>query len=127
MAEGPGARLLRGLDGLRPQGALGLSDTANLVAFYDKNGWIARFAYNWRDSFLSGRFDGNGNANPLYTDEYGQLDGIVSYTMNNGVTLFVEGFNLTDEYSRVYGRNELTTFYVTQLGRRYGIGARWNF
>ncbi|MEE4219227.1 MAG: TonB-dependent receptor [Xanthomonadales bacterium] len=105
----------------------GLSDSYNLVGFYDKNGWIARLAYNWRDAFLSGRFDGGGNPNPLYTDEYGQLDGIVSYTMENGVTLFVEGFNLTDEYSRVFGRSELQTHFVTQLGRRYGVGARWNF
>ncbi len=32
----------------------GLSDSANLVAFYDKDGLQARLAYNWRDSFLAG-------------------------------------------------------------------------
>ena len=102
----------------------GLSDSANLVAFYDKNGWIARLAYNWRDEFLSGRFDGWG-ANPLYTDEYGQLDAILSYTFDNGVTLFAEGFNLTDEYQRVHGRAPLQTTFVTQQGPRYGLGVRW--
>ena len=105
----------------------GLSDSANIVAFYDKNGWIARVAWNWRDAFLSGRFDGNGLANPNYTDEYSQWDAIVSYTFQNGVTLFAEGFNLTDEYSRVYQRNEIQTLFVTQTGRRWGLGARWNF
>ena len=78
-------------------------------------------------AFLSGRFDGNGLANPNYTDEYSQWDAIVSYTFENGVTLFAEGFNLTDEYSRVYQRNEIQTLFVTQTGRRWGIGARWNF
>jgi TonB-dependent receptor len=102
----------------------GLSDSANLIAFYDKNGWIARLAYNWRDEFLSNRFDGHG-ANPVYTDEYGQLDAIVSYSFENGVTLFAEGFNLTDEYLRVHGRADNQTLFVTQQGPRYGVGVRW--
>jgi TonB-dependent receptor len=101
----------------------GLSDSYNLVAFYDKNGWIARLAYNWRDEFLSTRnFEG---PNPLYVDEYAQLDALVSYTFNNGVTLFAEGFNLTDEYLRVHGRADLMTNFVTQTGPRYGLGVRW--
>lgn len=105
----------------------GLSDSANLVAFYDKNGWIARLAYNWRDEFLAGRFDGTGLPNPNYVEEYGQLDGIVSYTFANDLTVFAEGFNLTDEYSRVHGRADLQTLFVTQTGPRYGIGVRWTY
>src|SRR3546814_5202418 len=31
----------------------GLSDSANAVAFYDKNGIQARVAWNWRDEFLT--------------------------------------------------------------------------
>ena len=58
----------------------GLSDSANFVAFYENYGWGVRAAYNWRDEFLSGRFDGTGLANPNYTEEYGQLDLNVSYT-----------------------------------------------
>jgi TonB-dependent receptor len=107
---------------------LGLSDSANLVAFYDKNGWIGRLAWNWRDKFLaSTALGGQGQPNPTYTEEYQQLDGIVSYTFENGVTLFAEGFNLTDEYSRAVGRNSNMVRYVTQTGRRYGLGVRWTF
>ena len=103
----------------------GLSDSANLVGFYDKNGWIARLAYNWRDEFLSGRFDGNGIANPIYTQEYGQLDALVSYSFNNGITVFGEAFNLTDEYLRLVSRNADQLEFVTQQGPRYGVGVRW--
>jgi TonB-dependent receptor len=103
----------------------GLSDSANLVAFYEKYNFTARVAYNWRDNFLASRsFEG---PNPLYTDEYAQLDGIVSYMFDNGLTVFVEGFNLTDEYIRVHGRGDLMTNFVTQTGRRYGIGLRWTY
>jgi TonB-dependent receptor len=105
---------------------LGLSDSANLVAFYDKHNWIVRLAYNWRDEFLSANdFEG---PHPLYVEEYGQLDAIVSYTFEKqGITLFAEGFNLTDEYLRVHGRADLMTNFVTQTGPRYGIGVRWTY
>jgi TonB-dependent receptor len=106
---------------------LGLSDTANIVAFYDKYNWIARLAWNWRDEFLSGTQDGNGIANPVYTDSYSQLDAIVSYTFENGITLFAEGFNLTDEYSNSFSRNKNQVEYITQQGPRYGVGIRWTY
>jgi len=53
-----------------PQFAVnGVSDSANAVLFYDKNGLQARVAYNWRDGFLSGYgFD------PYYVKAYGQFD-----------------------------------------------------
>ncbi len=106
---------------------LGLSDSANLVAFYDNDGFILRLAYNWRDEFLTGTADGNGIANPVYVEAYGQLDGIVSFEFANGMTLYAEAFNLTDEYSRSFSRRNEQVEYVTQLGPRFGIGARWNF
>ena len=31
----------------------GLSDSANLVGYYEKNAFGVRLAYNWRDDFLS--------------------------------------------------------------------------
>jgi len=106
----------------------GLADSANLVAFYDKDGWIVRAAYNWRDDFLAARFDGNGLPNPQYTEAYGQIDALISYSFqNSGWTVFAEGFNLTNEYLRDYGRTDKQNLYLTTTGRRYGVGARWTF
>ena len=31
----------------------GISDSANLIGFYEKNGLSIRIAYNWRDKFLA--------------------------------------------------------------------------
>lgn len=104
---------------------VGLSDSANLVAFYEKYNWTVRLAYNWRDGFLATTaFEG---PNPLYNDDYAQLDALVSYEFQNGVTVFAEGFNLTDEYIRVHGRADLMTNFVTQTGPRYGLGVRWTY
>ncbi|MDG2393660.1 MAG: TonB-dependent receptor, partial [Thalassotalea sp.] len=104
---------------------LGLSDSANAVAFYEKDGFQARLAYNWRDEFLDGFSDGHGDGpNPVYVEEYGQLDVNVSYAINDNFTVFAEGINVTDEYSRKHGRHDFMLVNVEQTGPRYNIGAR---
>jgi TonB-dependent receptor len=104
----------------------GLSDAANVVAFYENYGWGVRLAYNWRDEFLSSRFDGAG-ANPNYTEEYGQFDLNVSYQWGDNLTLQAEAINLTDEIQRIHGRTASEALFVTQTGPRYMIGARYKF
>jgi TonB-dependent receptor len=57
---------------------LGVSDSANLVGFYENDVWSVRAAYNWRGEFLAAIGDGNGN-NPVYTEPYGQVDASIGY------------------------------------------------
>ncbi|SEM17322.1 TonB-dependent receptor [Pseudoxanthomonas sp. GM95] len=104
----------------------GLSDSANLVAFYDKGPWQVRAAYNWRDKFLSSRFDGSG-PNPNYVEAYGQLDLNIGYEFNDHLSMSLEGINLTDETQRVHGRNSHQALYLTQTGPRYMFGVRYKF
>ncbi|GAB3341329.1 TonB-dependent receptor [Marilutibacter aestuarii] len=104
---------------------VGLSDSANLVAFFDKYDWQIRAAYNWRDEFLNG-IGGQGN-NPNYTEAYGQLDMNVSYRVDDHWTLFAEGINLTDETQRVFARHSNQLRYATQTGPRYMFGFRYTF
>ncbi len=105
---------------------LGLSDSANFIAFYDKHGLQARVAYNWRDDFLASTGQATGG-HPTYVEAYGQWDLNVSYDLLDNLTVFVEGLNITDEYTRAYGRAESQTLNVTQTGPRYNIGARYTF
>lgn len=104
----------------------GLSDSANFVGFYDKYDWQIRAAYNWRDKFLSGRFDGHG-ANPNYTEAYGQLDLTVGYNVTENLSVQFEAINVTDEVVRIHGRNENQLLYATQTGPRYMAGFRYKF
>lgn len=106
---------------------LGLSDSMNLIGFYDKNGLQARIAYNWRDEFLSGTFDGNGERNPVYVDAFGQFDINVSYEINDNISVFAEGINVTSEISRSHGRHDNMVIGVAQAGPRYALGARYTF
>src|SRR6185436_19218559 len=105
----------------------GLSDSANFVAFYEKYGWSVRAAYNWRDEFLAGRFDGTGLPNPVYTEPYGQIDLNASFNLTDNLSFAVEAINLTDETQRVHGRNSRQALYVTLIGPRFMIGARYKF
>ncbi|MEM5518154.1 TonB-dependent receptor [Henriciella sp. AS95] len=112
-----------------PQFAItGLSDSYNLIGFYDKNGLQARLAYNWRDQFLTSTIGVSGTPNnPQYVEEYGQLDFNVSYEIRDGITLFVEGINVTDETTRTVGRTPAYVNFATQTGARYNFGARYTF
>ena len=105
----------------------GLSDSANLVAFFEKGKWSVRTAYNWRDEFLAGRFDGTGLPNPVYVEAYGQLDVNTSYNVTDNLTVMAEAINLTNETQRLHGRNQNQALFVTQTGPRFMIGARYKF
>ncbi len=115
-------------EGIENQFALlGLSDSYNLIAFYDKHGWQARIAYNWRDDFLNDTLDGNNERNPIYTEDYGQWDVNVSYEVNDSLTLLAEGINITDETQRQYSRDGNMVIGAIQNGARYSIGLRYQF
>ncbi len=104
----------------------GLSDSANFVAFYDKEGLQARIAYNWRDAFF---MYVNGDQNPIYTDAYGQWDANISYELEavEGLTVFLESINLTNENSRQFMRDPRMTHRIAQTGARFNLGARYTF
>ena len=104
----------------------GVSDTANFIAFYEKHGFQARVAYNWRDSFLASGVTGTGN-NPVYVDEYSQVDVNVSYDLTDNLSIFAEGLNITEEAGRNYGRSTDQVLGYYEGYARYNIGARYTF
>jgi len=106
----------------------GLSDSGNLVLFYDKYAWQIRAAYNWRDEFLNEVGGTAGTVpDPNHTESYGQLDVNVTWTMNGHLSFFVEGINLTDETQRVWGRHRNMLRSASQTGPRYMFGVRYKF
>ncbi len=113
---------------LRDQNALlGVSDSANLVGFYEDETFSVRLAYNWRGKFLSNlNADVFGSAGPGYTDAYGQFDLSAGYKVNKKLSLQFEAINLNDGIQVVRGRAGQTQF-MTQTGRRYMVAGRYNF
>ena len=105
---------------------VGLSDTANLTAIYEKYGFSARLAYNWRDTFLLTTNEG-GDRSGTYVEDYGQYDLNVSYDINEQLAVSFEGINLTGEDQRIYHRVPEQVFYVYELSPRYLLGLRYKF
>ncbi len=100
----------------------GVSDSANAVFFYDKDGIQARVAYNWRDGFLSGfGFD------PFYVEAYGQWDASASWEFRKGMTVFVEGINITKADRRGHMRSDKNVFFAAPGYSRYAAGFRYAF
>ncbi len=106
-----------------PAPLTGLSDSANLVAFYENDRFQARVAANWRDEFLA--FVGGGE--PTFTEAFTQVDFSASYNINDQYSVFIEGLNVTDEISRNHGRSSRFLSRVTSSGPRYAVGIRGSF
>lgn len=106
-----------------PQFALtGLSDSANAILYYDKNGIQARVAYNWRDKYLGGYgFD------PFYVEPYGQVDVSASYEFRPGWIAVFEGINVTNSDRRGHMRNENIVYFASPGKARYSLGVRFTF
>ena len=100
----------------------GVSDSANAVLYYDKNGIQARVAYNWRDKFLAGYDD-----DPYYVKAYGQFDVSASYEFRKNMTVFVEGINVTNADRTGVRRNDRAIFFAAPGYARYAAGLRVGF
>ena len=107
---------------------VGLSDSANLIAFYDTEDLQVRLAYNWRDDFLNGTGQDQGNnTSPQFTEAYGQWDLNVTYYWNDNLTIYFSGLNLTNETRHVYGLSKRQVLQAVQLAPRYDLGIRYDF
>lgn len=104
----------------------GLSDSANVVAFYENDRLSVRVAYNWRDDFLAGTGQPNvGAGPPTYVASYQQVDVSASYWLTVRMQLYLDILNLTDETVHTYGRHESQTLVAAQAGPRYNLGFRY--
>ncbi|WP_347302798.1 TonB-dependent receptor [Croceibacterium sp. TMG7-5b_MA50] len=106
---------------------IGLSDTLNVTGIFEKYGFSARLAYNWRASFLSGLNRGGVNRNPVFTKAFGTLDLATSYDITDNIAVSFEAINLLSATVRTYGRSERQMFFASELKPRYFLGARFRF
>ncbi|MBS7458665.1 TonB-dependent receptor [Coralloluteibacterium stylophorae] len=105
---------------------LGLSDTANLMLMYEKYGWSARVAWNWRDEYLILANQG-GSRNPYYVEAYDQVDLSVNYAFNDRWSAGFEAINVTGEDVRWHGRSDEQIVRLLDQSPRYTLGVRYRF
>jgi TonB-dependent receptor len=105
---------------------LGLSDTANVSLIYENYGFSARLVYNWRGTFLSNNSRG-GSRNPVFVNEYDQLDLALGYDLNDHISFSFEGINLTKSNVENFARTENQPWFIVEGDRRFYLGARYKF
>jgi TonB-dependent receptor len=105
---------------------LGLSDTANAVLMFEKYGFTARLAWNWRDEFLLAANQG-GSRNPRYVEAYEQYDLSLGYDLNDNMSVSFDAINLTGEDIRWHARSEKMMVRLEDQQPRYAVGVRYKF
>jgi TonB-dependent receptor len=103
----------------------GLSDSYNLIGFYENDRFSARVLYNWRDEFLVNT--NIGNRVPQYADEFTQLDASASFSLTDQLTFTLEGINLLEEPVTFRGRTDHQVQSFTEGDMRLMLGARYVF
>ena len=104
----------------------GLSDSYNLVGFYENGPLQIRLAYNWRDSFVQSLTQSNGDGVTI-VEKYAQVDTSGSYDLTDNISMFFEGINLTEESVHKRGRFANQLLLVDDSGRRFAFGVRGTF
>ena len=106
---------------------IGLSDSANLVAFYEDDSFQVRVAANWRDEFLFAENQLRVQGEPVFFDEFIQLDASASYAYNENFTIFVEALNITGEDQLQRGRYTDQFLFINDQRPRLTFGVRGDF
>ncbi|WP_157443025.1 TonB-dependent receptor [Colwellia piezophila] len=104
---------------------IGLSDSANLILFYEKDAVQLRVAWNQRDRFMQSKPQSWRDGH--YVEDYAQVDISGSYDVNEHLTVFFEGINITNELYITTAKYDNQYLDITETGPRYSVGIRGSF
>jgi TonB-dependent receptor len=109
----------------------GLANSANLVAFYDKDGFQARIAANWRDKYLD-RFGQQQNGSrfgtePTFVNASTQIDFSTSYDITPSIYVYFSAQNLNDATFSTHGRFAEQLLDMVDYGRRFTLGVHFKY
>lgn len=107
----------------------GLADSANLIAFYDKNGVQIRIAANWRDTYLD-HFGQQQNysafgAEPTFVNASWNFDLSASLALSDSIDAYCEVMNLFNSTYSTRGRFSEQVLDVIDYGRRITVGLHY--
>jgi iron complex outermembrane receptor protein len=109
----------------------GLADSANLVAFYDKDGFQARIAANWRDAYLDRFGQGQNNSDfgdePTFVNANTQIDFSTSYDITPQFNVYFAALNLNDATYSTHGRFSEQLLDMVDYGRRFTLGFHFKY
>jgi TonB-dependent receptor len=106
----------------------GLSKSSyNIVALYERGPWSGRLAYNWRSKFVD-TYDQGGAGLDLIVAPTKQMDGSVSYKINDRTTLTLDAVNLLDtEFKDYWNTPSVYPRDTRRYDRTIGLALRWKY
>lgn len=105
----------------------GLGNSYNATAFYEKDGFSARVAWNRRGRFLEALVTPGQGGDPVFRRAYEQVDMRASYDVTEFAQIFVEGTNVFNARNITTGRFDNQVLDYIDTGARYGAGVRVSF
>jgi TonB-dependent receptor len=109
----------------------GLADSANVVGFYDHDGFQARLAVTWNDTVLDrfGQTQNNSKfgAEPTFVNANTHVDFSTSYDVTPSLNVYFTAQNLTDATLSTHGRYPDQVLDVFDYGRRFTIGLHYRY
>jgi len=100
----------------------GLSDSGNLVLFYEKDRFGIRAAWNWREEYLSDISGDQGE--PSTVNSYHQLDLSSNFKLTENISIFADATNLTGETESAWQRYRNRVHWMADHGRTVTLGVR---
>ena len=109
----------------------GLANSANLVAFYEMEGFQARIAANWRDEYLNNFGQGQNNSKfgtePTFVSATTQIDFSTSYDITPQFNVYFSALNLNDATYSTHGRFSEQLLDMVDYGRRFTLGFHFKY
>jgi TonB-dependent receptor len=99
----------------------------NAILWYQKDGWQARVAYNYRSERYIGRSWNDGSPAAWWASPTSYVDASVSYDINDNFTVYLQGTNITEEYENTYMQWKDVMVNQNVYEARYTLGVRAKF
>ncbi len=106
---------------------LGLSDSANLVGFYENDRFQVRVAANYRSEFLFATNQLRVPGEPVFFDDFIQVDASGSYNINDNFSLYLDAINITGADQTQFGRFRNQVLFTNDQRARITFGVRASF
>jgi iron complex outermembrane recepter protein len=109
----------------------GIGNSANLIAFYQRNGLQARLAVQWQGrEFLAFGQEQNSalfGTEPTYLEASTEVDFSTQYDIDSHLSAYFEALNLTDAQYHTTGRFENQMLNWVDYGRSFQVGLHMKF
>ena len=99
----------------------------NAILWYEMDGWQARVAMNYRSERYIGRAWNDGHPAAWWSAPTTYVDASVSYDITDGITVFLQGTNITEEYEETYMQWQDVVVNQNVFEARYNLGVRARF